>query len=161
MECGRMPYIQRLPCVKGAVAKRLRDCAVQPLDENNGLAKRYAKTTFWQNLPDLTAPRQNRSSSDSVRSDDGHTGSPPLQPLSQLRCQLPLHRGALDAYRIDTAFLSTNSSPNSNFPLAWIRSPCLYFEIRSLYSSFSFPPHSRTARWARTSMVSRNPAPTG
>ena len=89
-----MPYTQRLPCVKGAVAKRLRDCAVQPPDENNGLAKRYAKTTLRQNLPDLTALRQNRSSSDSVRSDDGHAGKSAVTTPQSASLTAPLTQGS-------------------------------------------------------------------
>ena len=44
MECGRMPYTQRLPCVKGAVAKRLRDCAVQIFHSGGISAKRFEGT---------------------------------------------------------------------------------------------------------------------
>ena len=46
----------------------------------------------------------------------GTYGSPPLQPLSQLRCQLPLHFGSPCRVPHRPAYHSPNSSANSIFP---------------------------------------------
>ena len=86
---------QRLPCVKGAGAKRLRDCAVQSVDFESVSAKRFAETTLRKNLPGLTAPGQNGGSSDLVRSDDGHTGKSSITTPQSASLTAPLTQGSL------------------------------------------------------------------